>query len=470
MCNYMSIQETLLPTLRCQRCHGSFSFSAIRQTDPAAAEFGVLVCSCSKYPVVDGIPILQRGAVGMFDHTTGTAQVAGVTPARLIELIERGNCGSALFEAIGFPILPPMLRRLLGWRLSNSPLAMRYGRWLCKRRMEGEILKRRGTISAMEVVGFFYQSDSPLDIAVGEYFNMRFAQPRHLAALSLLQNVTSEGKPLLDIACGCGHFDHYLTARRDPLTVVGTDLNFFHLWIARHWIAPSCQYVCADASEGLPFADDSFSASFCSDAYHLIGERKKLHKEIARCAPGRPGILARVGNSRVMPNEGQENDVSGYFDEIGAKDTRVFTEGSLVRLYLKRCNPLAEPGDDSEELSWSKWLSFAWNLPTQLRDPIKEEWPHAVGRLGLNPIYARRATDNEQIQLRFVFPGTWYAYENNAMLAYHPRRLTITESQLEAASKGLSDASLSELVAKFVLLGLPQRFAPVDIAVGKAGL
>jgi SAM-dependent methyltransferase len=459
----MSIQQTLLPILRCQRCYGNLSFSVTRPPDPAAAEFGVLVCRCSKYPVVDGIPILQRGAVGMFDHTTGTAQVAGVTPARLVELIEQGNSGAALFEAIGFPMLPPLLRRLLGWRLSTSAPATRFGRWLCKRRMEAEILSRRGSISAMEVVGFFYQLNSPLDIAVGDYFNRRFAQPRHLAALSLLQNVSTEGKPLLDIACGCGHFDHYLTARRDAVAVVGTDLNFFHLWIARHWIAPSCQYVCADASEGLPFADDSFSASFCSDAYHLIGERKKLHQEIARCAPGRPGILSRVGNARVMPNEGQENAVSGYLDEIGAQDTRVFTEGSLVRLYLKRLNPLAEPGDGSEELEWSKWLSFAWNLPAQLRDPSKEEWPHAVGRLGLNPIYTRRAAVNEQIHLRFEFPGTWYAYENNAMLAYHPRRLTLNKSQLESASKGLPDASVPELVAKFVLLGLPQRFAPGDI-------
>ena len=453
--------KALLPILRCQRCQGSFQFTEAPRVPLAAAEFGVLRCSCSAYPVVDGIPIIQHGAVGMFEHTTGTAQVAGIKPAQLVELIERGQSIEALRECLCFPVLPALLRRLLGWRLSNGPLGARFARRLGKQRVD-ELLRNRETISAIELFDFFYQSDSPLDAVVGHYFNLRFGQPRHLAALALLQNVPADSKPLLDIACGGGHLDHYLLARRDPVPIVGTDMNFFHLWIARHWVAPAGRYVCADASEGLPFAADSFSATFCSDAYHYIPNRTQLHEEVERCAPGRLGILTRVGNADVMPNEGQERTVAGYLEDIGAADGRALAEATLLRCYLGRRNPLLQTPDAPEELARSKWLSFVWNLPARLRDTAgaEHDWPHAAGTLRLNPIYRRSATPEGGLQLRFDFPSIWYAYENNGMMAYHPRRLLLEPAQLEALRAESPDASFTELVSRFVLLGMPPRFAP----------
>jgi SAM-dependent methyltransferase len=452
--------KALLPILRCQRCRGSFAFSEAAPAATARAEFGVLRCSCSAYPVVDGIPIIQHGAVGMFEHTTGTAQVAGVTPAQLVGLIERGATIEALRECLCVPVFPSLLRKLLGWRLSHGALATKLARKLGKQRVD-ELLRERDRISAIELFDFFYQSDSPLDEVVGHYFNLRFGQPRHLAALSLLQNVPADGKPLLDIACGGGHLDHYLLARRDPLPIVGIDMNFFHLWIARHWVAPAGLYVCADASDGLPFADDSFSATFCSDAYHYIPNRKQLHQEIERCAPGRLGILTRVGNAEVMPNEGQERTVAGYLEDIGAPDGRALTEATLLRCYLSRRNPVLEKPDDPEDLARSKWLSFVWNLPARLRDTsdAARDWPHATGTLRLNPIY-RRVRTPEGLQLRFDFPSIWYAYENNGMMAYHPRRLVLEQSQLDALRAERADDSFEKLVSQFVLLGMPARFAP----------
>jgi hypothetical protein len=62
--------------------------------------------------------------------------------------------------------------------------------------------------------------------------------------------------------------------------------------------------------------------------------------------------------------------------------------------------------------------------------------------------------------LSFEFPGIWYAYENNAMLTYHPRRLKLSARQLNAVIEKRWDSTFAELVSKFVLLGLPRRFAP----------
>ncbi len=455
----MSFEEQLLPILRCQKCHGEFGFERATSDDPAAAEFGVLHCHCGRYPVVDGVPILLDRDVGMFEHTTGASQVTGVAPQRLVELIERGASTEALLECLALPVLPPLLRRMLGWRLSNARLAVSYARWLGRARARASVISRRATLTAVETVDFFYRGDSPLDSAVGDYFNLRFGQPRHIAALSLIQNIRSAAKPVLDIACGCGHLDHYLASRRDPVRVVGMDLNFFHTWIARHWVAPVGQYVCAAADEGLPFADDSFAATYCSDAYHLMPNRRALHEEIERCAPGHFCVLARVGNADVMPNEGLERSISGYLEDIAAADTRVLGEEALVVAYLSRRNPLAEPAA-GEAPRRSKWLSFAWNLPAEFRDPGACDWPHAEGRLGLNPIYRCRAPTDGGIDLMFEFPGTWYAYENNGMLAYHLRRARMSENQIGALIEGRVDPTFPELVSRFVLLGLPERFVP----------
>ena len=85
--------------------------------------------------------------------------------------------------------------------------------------------------------------------------------------------------------------------------------------------------------------------------------------------------------------------------------------------------------------------------------------PHAVGKLGINPIYVRAPGTDGALQLRFQFPLVWYAYENHAMLSYHPRLVALSRAQLENLSTWQGDPSMQKLVDAFVLLGLPFRFS-----------
>jgi hypothetical protein len=55
------------------------------------AAFGVLHCGCGNYPVVDGIPIIVREPVGMFEHMSNAAQVAGVSPSGWWHCSRRGH-------------------------------------------------------------------------------------------------------------------------------------------------------------------------------------------------------------------------------------------------------------------------------------------------------------------------------------------------------------------------------------------
>lgn len=446
--------------LRCPYCRGEFRFDETQRPAARNAEFGILRCACGVFPVVDGIPIVLRPRVSMFAHTTGATKVHGVAVAHVVRLIEGGRSLEALVECLAVPVLPQVARRWLPRRIANSHAGLRVARWRGKQQLRRQVLARRQAISAQELLDFFYQPGRPLGRGIGEYFFFRFAQPRHLAALALLATMPGSEKPVLDIACGLGHFEHYLTERTDPAAVIGTDMNYFQLWIARHWIATKGRFVCAMAQDGLPFASDAFSATLCSDAYHLIPKRPELRQEIERCAPGRPVLLTRVGNGAVMPNEGRELTVQEYLDEFGTVDVRSFSETDLVRAYLRRRNPFAQPAKGSLELSESKWLSFAWNVPPTLRYPLweKDAWPHAVGQISVNPIYGSTRTKDGDLHLQFAFPSAWYAYENHDMLSYHPRRATISRAQLQRLAAWRDDPSLAALVESFVLIGLPARF------------
>jgi SAM-dependent methyltransferase len=446
-----------LSILRCPFCSASLMFRETPRPSLGAAEFGILQCSCSEFPVVDGIPIVQKAPVGMFEHTTGATQVSGVTPATLVELIKAGRSEDALLECLAIPVLPG--RRWLPWRVANSRQGRDLARAFGKRHLRAEALARRQQIGLPEVIDLFYGPSSPLGTEVGHYFLLRFGQPRHLAALALLAALPHSDKPVLDIACGLGHVEHYLLSRRSSLPAIGTDMNFFHVWIARHWIAPAGHFVCANAEDGLPFADDAFSAIVCSDAYHYISNRRALQKEIDRCAPGKPVLLTRVGNSAVAPNEGRESSLDEYLQEFETPDVRTFSEQRLMRLYLQAINPFAEQMEEARTLRESKWFSFAWNVPRPSTPTAwaDGEWPHAVGTLGLNPIY-RQATDGNEIQLRFDFRTPWYAYENHEMLSYHPMTATVERSLADTRSAARDDPRVASLVASFVLVGLPDRF------------
>jgi SAM-dependent methyltransferase len=446
-------------TLRCPYCREGFAFRESTCPPLGAAEFGVLQCSCSEFPVVDGIPIVQKAHVGMFEHTTGETQVAGIRPDSLVDLIKSGHAEDALLECLTLPVLPA---QWLPWRVAHSHQGQTLARTLGKRQLRSGLLETRQCIGVQTLIDFFYRPSSPLGTEVGNYFLFRFGQPRHLAALILLATLPQSDKPVLDIACGLGHLEHYLIGRRNAVPASGSDMNFFQLWIARHWMAPAGHFVCANAEDGLPFASDCFSAVVCSDAYHYISNRRTLQQEIDRCAPAKPVLLTRVGNAAVSPHEGRESTLDEYVREFDTAEVRWFSEQRLVRLYLRATNPFSEQAEGAHALRESKWLSFAWNVPRPSTPAAwaDGDWPHAVGALGLNPIY-RRDTAGSEIRLRFDFRTPWYAYENHEMLSYHPRTATVHSALLDRLATSRDDPAVASLVASFVLVGLPDRFGGV---------
>jgi uncharacterized protein YbaR (Trm112 family) len=105
----MGLDSFLRDLLYCPYCGGRF-----REAEVNSAElgFGVLDCSCARFPVVAGIPVLLKDSTGKIDQ--------------VVSLIQAGRCNNALLT-----MLSPAASGLTpGW-MRSLPSATIF-RWLKK--------------------------------------------------------------------------------------------------------------------------------------------------------------------------------------------------------------------------------------------------------------------------------------------------------------------------------------------------
>lgn len=205
-----------------------------------------LECRCGGYPVVAGIPIVTDWARGR-DVTVEEALARHFEPVS--ELVEK-------------------LRRRVGLR----------------GRVRRAIETHRTFLSLAEALG--RRSDVP-------YFRVRLGDPSYLGPCALL--TAASETPLLDLGCGPGFFERALARRLPARGLVGVDLNFTYLYLAKRFLAPDCSFVCADASARLPFPDRAFRTVVCIHAFNYFPDREAAAREIRRVG-GPAWILARLAD------------------------------------------------------------------------------------------------------------------------------------------------------------------------------
>ena len=449
----------LLAMLRCPECAQPFEFVASAAQPLLTGAFGVLDCGEHEFPVLDGIPVLRTGRIDVQDHMNGRAEVIGPTVSQLVDLVRGADPLAALVDLLAFPpALPLGLEQLPGLRL---PLTRGPGNRLSlaarKREVRAKLADPVAEQTAQDWFERSYLRTRNVNRELYPYFLMRFGQPRYLASLSLTSILPAADKPILDLACGFGHLMYHLTVRPAAVRSVGVDRNFFQLWVARRWVAPGNEYVCADAAKPLPFVDQAFSASLCTDAFHLFDNQPGALAELRRCADDETVVIDRVGNKQLEPDDGDaERDPQGYLDLIGELPHRMIGQAELLAGYLDGRRPDLREPRAAKEFAEEKWLSLVMSRDESIfRDHGRfDHVPHAAGPLGVNPIY--RITEvGDEVRLRFEFPSTWYAFENAGMLAYHPAGVRLSRAEYAAAAAGARNA---ELIAKYVQLGMPERY------------
>ncbi len=108
---------------------------------------------------------------------------------------------------------------------------------------------------------------------VGDYFAHRWSDPTYLAGLALLEQHWPGERPVVEVACGIGHFLRELDGRGvGPL--VGVDVVFSKLWLAQRFVCPAARYVCADVTAGLPpLGLPAPAYVLCVDALYFLRDK-----------------------------------------------------------------------------------------------------------------------------------------------------------------------------------------------------
>ena len=449
--------------LRCPACRDGLTFAPTPTQPFRDGSFGLLTCRCSAYPVLDSIPVLRQGRVDVQDHVTGRTEADGPSSGSLIALLRADRGLDALVAML---TVPPAVPFGLG-RKPVLRLPFTRGPWsramLARRRREVRaMIGRLEELTAEDWMELVYlRSSESISGELFGYFFLRYGQPRYVASICLLTALPEARGPILDLACGCGHTMYHLAAQDRPRPTVGIDRNFFQLWVGRRYIAPTQNFICSDRVDSLPFDDDAFDASTCTDALHYFDDQQAAMDELRRVARADTVLVDRIGNAQVEPRDAEtERDPAGYIALLRGAPWRLADEDSLIADYVAGHGPELATQRSPEEFARTKWLAILSSQDTSLfvdRGGFQSP-PHAAGRLSINPAYEFHR-DGDEVCLAFRFPSTWYAFENARMLTYTSpgERLDVETARALLAEQSIEQSE--RYVERFVLLGLPPRYA-----------
>ncbi len=237
---------------------------------------------------------------------------------------------------------------------------------------------------------------------VADYFAHRWSDPTHLAGLALLQAHWPGGRPVVDVACGVGAHLRELS-RRGVGDLLGVDVVWAKLWLARRFVCPEARYVCADLTAAPDLAVGRPAYVMCHDAFYFL--RDKPAAAAAMRALAGPGGTVVVGHAHVADPHGAPLTPEGYADVLGAG--LLYDDEELTRSLLEGRRPRpAAPADlhASEAVALVAGDPLA-PAPVDLGEPLPP--------LFVNPLYPGGV---------LTWPSERYAAEYGPRSSYLPQR------------------------------------------------
>lgn len=486
------MKRSFLKLVKCIFCEGSLELLNSTHASDIEIEWGTIKCtSCKKkYPIVSGIPVLMDPEAHLdvkMHKIEDNIVKKGPKVKDLVSQIEKGQ-----IEKIEFSLLTPRLNRTTYKKApKDAPVTNKIARKLPKglskrinwniyyylkfllakisledqRKSKQELKifhKLKKETKGLGFLRHYFLQNSNMN-EYFYYYAYRFSQPRYLVGMSLINLFLNSQKPILDLACGAGHFMHYLTNTRENQKCVGIDRDFVSLYIAKKFIAPKGEYICAEADKPLPFEDDCFSGVLCSDAFQYFTNRSSSVKEMQRIV-SKEGVivLTKIDNPLVSNSEEPEQITPSELKELFSDmPNSVVGEEIILNRYVKKLGPNLSKENEIEELNKMEFLSL---IASFQNDVFQDQgsfdtWPHSIGRLQLNPLYKEYSRDESgSIHYNYVFPSEIYEYENKGWLEYASDKLTLSEKDLEALSKQSRTPEVNKLIEDFIVFGTPDNY------------
>ena len=243
--------------------------------------------------------------------------------------------------------------------------------------------------------------------------------------------------------------------------MVGVDDSFFGLYVAKRWTAPQAEYVCCAADASLPFPDGTFSAAFCSDAFQYFLSKATSARELKRLTQDH-GIIVLfwVRNGLLEhPYGGLPLPPAGYQALVADMPHRLVADSEVLARYLRKQGPPLARSAEIESLAHEPVLSIvASHRQEALVDyGTFEHWPHARGRLDLNPLYVKEPRNGDgSVSLRRRFPSPLYEQLNEECKSYLPVSVDVNEAIWTDLSNGQANSRDRNVGRAVRLAGYPR--------------
>jgi len=188
--------------------------------------------------------------------------------------------------------------------------------------------------------------DSPEGIArrYDRWYQTRFGRWADRLEKQLLAELLGQvqGKSILDIGCGTGHFSLWLVEMGYEVTAIDNSDAMLQAARAKLGDKATVQQMSA---ENLEFADNSFDIALMVTALEFVDEPEKALSEAARVA--RESIILGVLNKQSLL--GRWRKFTGLLKRNSYSDARFFTSGELARL----CRQAAAANTKQADIYWS---------------------------------------------------------------------------------------------------------------------
>ena len=269
---------------------------------------------------------------------------------------------------------------------------------------------------------------------VATYFAHRWSDPTYLSGLALAQSHWQQPGRVLEVACGAGHFLRAFAPHANE--VVGGDIVFAKLWLARHFVAPEAELVCFDAGAAWPFEDRAADLLFCHDAFYFFADKTLAAAEMMRVSPR---VLVGHVHNALAENFSSGAPVTPVEMAALFPGSALFDDIELTRALIERRVPSAVCASG---LSGAAAMTIAWG--NALAGPADGTLtrPKRGTRLRRNPLYQAG---------RIQWPSDRYAQEYGDLATYPA--LTDAPDVAFAGSE-----AVDALARARVLLDLPERW------------
>lgn len=261
---------------------------------------------------------------------------------------------------------------------------------------------------------------------VGTYFAHRWSDPTFLSGLALAESHWTNPSAIFELACGAGHFLREFA--RFCSTVIGADVVFAKLWLARRFIAREARLICFDAAQPWPLPDRAADLVFCHDAFYFLPSKPHVAAEMQRISVG--PILVGHAHNALADNLSAGAPLSPA-DYAALFDAPVlFDDAELTDALVGARTPRAA---SAAALAGAAAISLASNAPAARPAAAGLAMPPPGAVLRRNPLY---------VDGMISWPSSRYETEYGPLASYPL----------------CADTAVDDPVRRRVILDLPERW------------